>query len=137
LRLNPKTRLAYSVMINTSGANPNKYASGIHAILGKVNKLKPDTTQSEVDLEQFAGYYEFYGMDECYVSPWEGKLVIIFLPADKPANRLSFYKHIEGDRFRRIRDDGELGESLLFQRNNEGEIYRYKTWNYIFEKTER
>ena len=35
---------------------------------------------------------------------------------------LIFFKHIEGDTFRRIRDDEELGETLTFQRDENGKV---------------
>jgi hypothetical protein len=36
------------------------------------------------------------------------------------------FKHIEGDTFRKIRDDKELGETLTFERDPAGKIIRYK-----------
>jgi len=42
---------------------------------------------------------------------------------------MSFLKHIEGDKFRRIRDDGELGETLVFERNSRGEVISYVQHN--------
>ena len=49
------------------------------------------------------------------------------LPTSSPTEAMSFYKHIEGDTFRRIRDDEELGETLEFERKETGEITRYKS----------
>jgi hypothetical protein len=47
------------------------------------------------------------------------------LPAEKPSDAMTFYKHIEGDTFRRVRDDGELGETLVFERDGNGNVQRY------------
>ena len=38
---------------------------------------------------------------------------------------MSFFRYIEGDTFRRIRDDGELGETLIFGRNSKGDIINF------------
>ena len=35
---------------------------------------------------------------------------------------MTFYKHIEDDTFRRIRDDDKLGETLVFERNKDSQI---------------
>jgi hypothetical protein len=62
---------------------------------------------------------------EAYVSSWYGKLVLIYLPADSPASAMTVLKHIDGDMFHRERDDGELGETLVFERNKEGRVIKY------------
>ena len=40
--------------------------------------------------------------------------------------KVALFKHIEGDTFRRVREDGELGETLVFERNDSGQITRLK-----------
>jgi hypothetical protein len=48
---------------------------------------------------------------------------------------MTLYKHIEGDTFRRIRSNEELGEKLLFERDLNGMIVRMKIHeNYIYTK---
>ena len=39
IQLNPKSKMAYTVMINANGTNPHKYAREMHAILNKVKKI--------------------------------------------------------------------------------------------------
>ena len=39
LHINPDKKIAYSVMINSSGTSPTKYVKGIHEILSKVETL--------------------------------------------------------------------------------------------------
>jgi hypothetical protein len=63
---------------------------------------------------------------EEYIGTWGGKLVILDLPADNPARAMTLFKHIEGDTFQRIRDDEELGETLVFERDENGVITRYQ-----------
>ena len=38
---------------------------------------------------------------------------------------MTFFKHIDGDTFRRVRDDGELGETLTFERDANNNIIQY------------
>ncbi len=125
LQLNPATKRAYVVMINAGGTNPGKYASGIHKLLEEYQSAKTDSIASSTDLEDYTGFYsEQPWSSEVYVSPWKGKIALLNLPSDNPGGNLTLFKHIEGDTFRRIRDNGELGETLTFERNEQGEVYR-------------
>jgi len=138
LQLHLKNKLAYSVMINANGVNPNKYVKGMHAIIKKVKPRKdnPENVKQK-DLTAYVGYYKMGVLGELYVSTWEGKLAILNLPSESPAESMVLYKHIEGDRFQRIRDDGKLGEILLFERN-ENKIIKglIEFENYRFIKSE-
>lgn len=100
LSLMPDSKMAYIVMINASGTDPNKYAGGIQAILHKAKG--PNQKQSE-------------------------KYAMVGFPTDSPADAMTLFKHIEGDIFRWIRDDGKLGETLVFERNESGQITRLKS----------
>lgn len=126
LQLNPKTKLAYSVMINASGTDPQKYVRGMDGILSKVKDTsKKDTI--DYDLGDYIGFYSTQPWgSEVYISTWEGKLVLLDLPSDSPANAMTYFRYIKDDTFRRIRNDDELGETLVFERDYDGQIIRYK-----------
>lgn len=130
LQLDLKNKRAYSVMINAGGTNPVHYVNGIYEILKKVKKPSDEEMSSEAEtvasLQQYVGYYSSQPWwSEEYVGILNGKLVTLSLPAEKPADAMTFYKHIEGDTFRRVRDDGELGETLVFERDGNGNVQRY------------
>ncbi len=138
LQLNLKDKLAYAVMINAGGTNPNRYSNGIHAILNKVKAPKKEENKTPKDLTDYIGYYNArpWGSEE-YIGSWEGKLVMINLPTTSPAEAMTFYKHIEGDTFKRLRDDEELGETVVFERDAAGKVVRYSQHNnyvYTMEK---
>ncbi len=142
LQIDLKNKRAYSVMINANGTNPAKYANGINAIINKVNipkKEEPaDDNIKKKNLQEFVGYYSpMPWWSEEYISTWDGKLVTLGLPSEKPGESMTFYKHIEGDTFRRIRDDQELGETLIFERNKTGKIIRYKHHGNYSKKIDR
>ena len=114
-------------MINAGGTNPSKYTRAIHELLSKVkSKSNGDNDPSdEMSLEEYTGYYSSQPWwSERYIASWEGQLAVISLPTNSPANSMSVFKHIDGDIFRRVRDDGELGEKLIFERDDTGKIYR-------------
>ncbi|QBA64607.1 serine hydrolase domain-containing protein [Muriicola soli] len=133
LQLDLKNKRAYAVMINAGGTSPNRYSNGIYGILNKVKSGKK--ADSDIKFEDYTGYYDArpWGSEE-YIGSWEGKLMMINLPTRTPADNITLYKHIEGDTFRRIRDDDELGETVVFERNAEGKVYRYSQHgNYVYK----
>ncbi len=127
IQLDLKNKMAYSVMINANGTNPSKYVRGIQGILKKVKvSIKETAAEDKPNLDEFVGYYnQMPWWSESYISTWNGKLVSLGLPSEKPGDSMTFYKHIEGDTFRRIRDNDELGETLVFERDDNGKIIRY------------
>ncbi|MGI9532712.1 serine hydrolase [Lutimonas sp.] len=139
LQINLKTKMAFSVMINASGTNPNQYGKGIHAIMKKmvINKKDVDP-EATAKLKEYVGYYDsspWWG--ETYISTHNGKLVSLGLPSKEPAESMSFYKHVEGDVFRRIRDDKNLGETLTFIRNEDGRVIKIERHGNFSSKIER
>lgn len=139
LQLDLKNKRAYSVMINASGTDPDKYLDGISTILNKVKATeKENPAVTKKDLSEYAGYYsQIPWWGERYLSTWEGKLVGLSLPANDPGEAMTFYKHIEGDTFRRIREDDELGETLVFERDKNGKIIQYKVHGNYSKKINR
>lgn len=130
IQLNPKTKMAYVVMINAGGENPEKYAAGIRSIMKHKKpseKLKEESSTRD-ELDDFVGYYDrspWY--NEMYFGVLNGKLVSMNLPSSNPGEGITFYKHIKGDTFRRIRDNEDLGEVLVFERDESGKVYRLQT----------
>jgi CubicO group peptidase (beta-lactamase class C family) len=137
--LMPESKRAYVVMINASGTDPGKYGNGIHEMLKKAKSadkdLSPENPVSGIDLQAYSGYYNPMPWgSEFFVSTWYGKLALLYLPAGSPADAMTLFKHIAGDTFRRVRDDGELGEVLEFERNDEGQITRLKHHGNYYSK---
>jgi len=129
IQLNPKSKMAYTVMINANGTNPHKYAKEMHAILNKVKDESKNSKKAEAtnkDMSDYTGYYsnQPWG-SESYISSWEGKLVMLRLPSQSPAKSMIFLKHVEGDNFQKIRKDEEPGEMILFERDETGKVSRY------------
>ncbi len=139
LQINLKTKMAFSVMINASGTNPNQYSKGIQAIMKKmvVSKKKLDS-EANKKLLDYVGYYDsspWWG--ETYISTHNGKLVSLGLPSKEPSDSMSFYKHIEGDVFRRIRKDKNLGETLTFIRDENNKVIKIERHGNFSNKMDR
>ncbi|MCW5518041.1 serine hydrolase domain-containing protein [Muriicola sp. Z0-33] len=141
LQLDLKSKMAYAVMINAGGTNPGSYSRGIQAIMDKVKKTsskKEGAEESmEVNLTEYVGYFSNQPWwSEKYIGVWGDKLVSLSLPSRSPGESMTMYKHIEGDTFRRIRDNKELGETMEFKRNKDGQISAYITHTNEYKKIE-
>ena len=56
---------------------------------------------------------------------WDDTLVSLGLPSNDPVESMNKLRHVNGDTFRRVRDDGELGEAFIFHRDESGAIESY------------
>lgn len=136
LQINVETKMAYSVMVNCNGVSPYEYAHAMNAILLKASS-SAEAAADEHDLSDYVGNYsEQPWYAEVYMGSWYGKLVCLDLPVDDPAGNMTFLKYIEKDTFRRIRDNGELGEYITFQRNEKGQVISYKWFENYSRKME-
>ncbi|WP_455169166.1 serine hydrolase domain-containing protein [Aegicerativicinus sediminis] len=138
LIINPKTKMGYSVMINANGTNPISVAFDVHSILQKAEKTEGFESEYGNQLEDYVGFYNSQPWsNESYLSTWNGKLVMIDLPTDSPADSMTFYKEVNKDEFARLRDDGSKAESIYFQRDNSGRITSFKVHGYISVKKDK
>ncbi len=135
--LHPASKIAYVVMSNTSGVNPRTYTQGLMKLVTKA-KAVPANAEHRLPRErltEYAGTYHWAdNLEEYYISPWEGRLAVLSLPADDPSENMEVFEHLEGDTFRRVRDDGGYGETLEFTRNDGGRITQGRTFNYVFRR---
>ena len=109
-------------MVNSGGVNTPKYVNGLIALFDKVKEVGSDT----LSLEQYTGFYNTqpWGSEEI-IARFNNELVFIGLPNSNPTENMTRLKHIEGDIFRRIRRDDELGEPVVFHRDENGNITHY------------
>ncbi|HEY9006782.1 MAG TPA: serine hydrolase [Ohtaekwangia sp.] len=130
LQINPKDKLAFIVMINAIGTDPNKYFEAMRSIVAKATDDKIDE-KKENDLEQYCGLYGFKPWGgEMIVSTWGDKLALLYMPNDNPKNMV-LASRVKDDTFRRVRDDGALGEEITFERNKAGKIIKiWRSSNY-------
>ena len=130
LYINTNKELAYSVMINSSGTSPTKYIDGIHEILSNVTLKKGEEINR---FEEFEGkYISQPWVSETYVQSWGDNLALVSLPSDDPY--ISLYKHIEGDIFKKILNNNELGQELKIIRDHNNKVVAYKTHQNIYKK---
>ena len=130
LYISPELGIAYSVMINSSGTNPSKYIRGMHRILSKVKLKKGEKVNK---FKEFEGkYISQPWSSETYVQSWGENIALVSLPANEPY--ISLYKHIEGDVFKKILSNDDLGQELEILRDDENNVIAYRTHQNIYKK---
>lgn len=128
LSLRPKDKIAVVVMANAHDVSPSSYVYEIFDLVapamldaiknpGKAKKPDPD-------LGKFVGRYEMPIGRESMVVIWEGELATMSIPTSNPSDALSKLRRVKGNIFRRMRDDGELGEKVIFEVGPDGEVTR-------------
>jgi len=126
LFLDPLSRYAVITMANRNNVNVYGYAAKIFDILeaGGTSQKKTDIENDNgIDLKPYIGSYDIrpWGGEDM-VFRWKDGLAMVNLPTMDPIANLVRLKHIEGDRFRTIRNDDQDGHEVNFQRNAAGEI---------------
>ena len=126
-------KFAAIVMTNAIDINSNKFTRVAYDIVGpaiaKAVASSADADEydyEERDFEMYTGSYDIPWIGEGAVVPWKDGLAMVFLPSNDPLDGLTKLKHTGEHTFRRIRDDGELGEEILFEVGDDGEVARLK-----------
>ena len=70
---------------------------------------------------------------ETYIQSWGDYLGMLDMPTSSP--KLSLYKMIEKDTFKRILKNDELGEKLEILRDDQNNITGFKTHQNIYSKS--
>jgi hypothetical protein len=135
LQLDPKDKMAFTVMINAGGESPEFFAREIRELIAKIPKEKQEL-KSNVKPDDFRGIYSAQPWgSELLIEPWYGDLVILALPNPSPDENMTIIRHVSGDTFRRVRSDKTLGEEIVFERNASGKVYRF--WQHSNYRTKK
>jgi len=133
LLLCPKEKIAVVVMTNAHDVSPSSYAHEIFDIMSPaISKVldSPDETESRgSDLEKYTGQYIRPIGREIQVLIHKGDLALLYLPTDNPLRSLTHLKQVEKNTWRRIRDNGELGEKIEFEVDEKGRVTRMIQFN--------
>lgn len=132
LSMCPREKIAIIVMINAQDVSPRVYTEKIFDIvapaIAKTLESPEQGKKAEPDLEKFVGRYNDEPWRELHVLIMDGELAIISLPTDNPLNSLTKLKRVGENTFKRVRDDGNLGEAIVFELEPDGKVMRL-LWN--------
>jgi CubicO group peptidase (beta-lactamase class C family) len=137
LAMCPQEKIAIVAMTNANDVSPGFYANRIFDIIAPAIKEAIEKPEQEKkaypDLEKYVGRYERPLGREMYVLIMDGELTAISLLTDNPLDSLTKLKHIEENTFRRVRDDGNLGEKIVFELGPDDKVTRL-IWhsNYLY-----
>jgi CubicO group peptidase (beta-lactamase class C family) len=149
LLLDMDDRIAAVFMANASGVNTAKYVTGMYDLVAPALKKAAGGEDEEAGegadeagpradappLDDYLGAYSVQPWGgEMAVVRWKGGLAVLPLPTDDPARALTRLEHQEGDTFRRVRGDDELGEPIVFERDDTGRVVRLRRFNNIYPR---
>ena len=129
LLLRPEEKLAVVFMANTNGVDTRRWVRNAYLVVGPALKKALDDAKGAAPdpaLERYAGRYEVFTAGERVIVPWEDGLAAFPLPTENPVSEDVFVKlKPSGEhRFRRVRDDGSLGEEVVFETGPDGQVAR-------------
>lgn len=135
LLLHTGDAIAAVFMTNTNGVDSRSFTQTAYHIVAPAveDALEAGDEAEWMDpaLKAYVGRYQSWLAGESIVLPWKGGLAVLSLPTDDPLGSLTRLRHVEGDVFRRVREDGALGEAFEFERDADGRITRlWRNSNY-------
>jgi len=128
-----------TVFMANGMVNSNKFTSGMYDLMSEAIKEATrengegaedearDQEEAPPDLTPYLGAYsqQPWGGETAAIR-WKGGLALMGLPTDTPVRAITRLKHVEGDVFRRIRSDDELGETIRFERDAQGRVTGFR-----------
>lgn len=133
LMLHPRSKIAAVFMANASGVNSGRFTQRMYDIVGPaVTAALADsgkaTTAPDTALQKYVGSYSdapWGGGLAALV--WDDGLALLGLPTTDPMKALTKFRRVAGEphTFRRVRDDGTLGETIRFELGPDGRATRY------------
>lgn len=129
LMINLKEKLAFIVMINALGTDPHKYFTAMRKIIEKASCDKlPEKTNLPL-LQTYGGYYSDVPWGaEIIVTTWGNNLALVGLPSYNPEQALTIINQKQGDQFVRLRENGDEGEPVYFERDKNNQVI--KIWRH-------
>jgi len=129
--LQMKEKIAIIFMSNASDVDEKKYAHSAYTIVAPAIAEALESPKEEKPLnpafQKYAGIYslETWGF-EIAVLIWNNELAMVEFPTNAPLEGIKKLKYIEGNLFRRILDDGVLGEKIIFEIGLTGKVVRMR-----------
>ncbi|MGD8362456.1 MAG: serine hydrolase domain-containing protein [Gemmatimonadota bacterium] len=120
-----------NAMVNTSTYISGMYDLVADAIRGAAKGGGEASAAADTvtvpDLEPYLGTYSQQPWGgETAALRWKGGLAFMTLPTGNPSEAITRLRWVEEDLFRRIRDDDELGEDIVFERDASGRVTGYR-----------
>jgi CubicO group peptidase (beta-lactamase class C family) len=129
LQIQPDERIATAFAASASGVNAGSFTQAAYDILSPALEAAADTVHpadpTPDSLDVYVGAYsELPWGGETAVIPWKGSIALLYLPTNDPLEALTELRQTGEHTFRRVRDDGVLGEEIRFDVGPDGRATR-------------
>lgn len=127
LAIRPSDQMAAAFAANASGVNSGQYTmTAIETLAPAISAAQDTSTTPKTPPEDFDRYTGRYSNQpwggETAVIPWKDGLAMVGLPTGNPLESLEELEHAEANTFRRVRENGELAETVRFRMDDEGTV---------------
>ncbi len=147
LLLRPQDRVATAFAANGQGVDARRFAQTAYDIVAPALRQAARKREGEAPapgataaaergvaeqetFRRFTGTYERSFGGEIAVLVRDGDLHVLPLPTNDPLEALTRLRHIEDSTFRRVRDNGALGEEFVFEELPDGTMRMWRNENY-------
>jgi len=137
LALQTDDRVATVFAANVLGVSPSLYTRRAYEIMAPALEAAEDeeapADRGGPPLDPYLGTYANSFGGETAVLPWKGELVMVYLPTENPLGAMTELRHVEGHTFRRVRDEGEPGETMTFE-VQDGRAVRFVRFSNVYPR---
>ncbi len=125
----PEEKVATIFLSNAHEASSGAFSQGLYDLVAPAikdaNKNSAAAKKPDSSLTRYLGTYKAWS-GELAAIIWEGGLAFMSLPTMNPVKSITKLKKTGEHSFRRIRDDEELGEEIVFEMGPDGRPTRLK-----------
>ncbi|MGH7504957.1 MAG: serine hydrolase domain-containing protein [Longimicrobiales bacterium] len=133
LLIEPREQIAAVFMANAQGVDTNDFVQAMYRILAPALRAAAKDSSAtpaprDTMLARYVGNYATGFSGEVAVFEWEDGLATVGLPTMAPERNMSRLRKTGDHTFRRIRDNDDLAEALVFEMGADGRAERI-IWN--------
>lgn len=126
-QLKPAKKLAGIAMISAQASPDDVWSRMMSTVGAALESIQGDPgggTARPAALAEYEGLYES-SWGETAILRWDDSLISVGVLSNNPVEAMTKLRQTGDDIFQRVRDDGELGEAYIFQRDDSGAIESY------------
>ena len=134
----PKHKIAVVVLTNAGDGPAGRVAQNVLKTIGPaLQKTTTPSTGEQPDFSIYLGNYESRPWGgEVAIRQWGDRLVAINIPSDDLSKALTKLKHVSGNEFVRLTDDGEPREAWVFEMGDGNKTQRILHHSSYFNRIE-
>jgi CubicO group peptidase (beta-lactamase class C family) len=135
----PEEKIAVVAMINATDAPQFTLVFRAYEIMAPALK-SPTVDEKPPQWIEYTGYYTAdESWSEAEVVEWDGSLAVMWVPSGNPdpVGSLTRLERVEGNVFRQVGKDGELGKHYVFSTDDAGNIVAMRFNNNILRRAVR